>query len=838
MCYNAVMKDRTLPALLLSLALVSPALAGEGARTAHAANLPKPVVTPNEQAVAFWVKFDALPSVGEPTGLLNCRADASGRLCVSWKARPTEISGDLVMTASDRVTVGAWLHVEANFSLLQQRATLYLDGRFQWENDNLNVPHLRDGLPKGPSADFVGEVRDLRTWNEAVDSEKMAVAARPEALRRVAAARADLSRAVGAGASSSGLARWIAALAASADALAASAASEGLPQTTIAELKALQRDASHARRIATDAAAGRKGLSDAAATFVVPPFAQDPILPHDIPYFGRLSDEMRLFACPGEYEAGSFVLMALDALDVTRIEVTALKGASGVIPAAAVDLKLVKRWYRSGGAWVGYHNDRRLRVLTPDLLVNDDALIFVDERQGRNYLRLDYPEGTIYSDVSDVAKNHVSWNEKVPFRDAKSIQPFAVREAGRNQQVLATVHVPADARAGLYEGLVNLTTDRGPVSVRLALKVLPIELPVQPTPYGDTTRSYITHMNDFPSVEGATHADRLAFVKFFMRDIRAHNMNHTTGLWDHPSFAKLAAEEGFVPDRLFLRGGNPGSWQAFFPGIACGDLTAADRAKGLKACERRVWDTQQYLKEQFPDWARHYVISFSEATNYETLSRRQGEIADAARALGKRTFAHGMGDWNSQWAGDIQDMNASVRIASEEASRWHAAGGEVINYADPFPSGENPYWYRRKQGVLMYRTGLDGHMMHGYRQGRTAWNEWAEDWGGDGNYRNFCNCYPMQGGAIMKLCWDATREGYDDLRYLTRLTQLAQANFASRDPDLLREAKRAMLWIEKIDGRMTDLDALRAGAAERILILQDMIRKHGGTLPAANPDRK
>ena len=612
-----------------------------------------------------------------------------------------------------------------------------------------------------------------------------------------------------------------------------------LPQVTIAELKALQRDAAHLKRIATDAAAGKTGLSDAAATFVVPPLTQEPILPYDIPYFGQLSNEMRIFACPDEYEGASFVMMALAPLDVKRIEATPLKGKAGAIPAAAVDLKLVKRWYRSGSAWIAYHNDRRLRVLCPDLLVNDDSLIYVDEEQTRNYLRLDYPEGAIYSDVSDVGKNHFAWDAKIPFKDAKSIQPFVVREAGRNQQLLATVHVPKDAKAGLYEGWVNLFTDRGTVAVKLVVKVLPIELPVQPSPYRDTSRSYITHMNSFPKVEGETLAERQEFVKFFMHDIHAHNMNHTTGVWNYPSFVKLALEEGFVPDRLFMdRVGNPGFWWDFYPGVALKDLTDGDREMALKACARRVWDCQKYLKENLPDWAQHYVISFSEATDFSSLSRKQGEVADAARALGKKTFAHGMGHWNSQWAGDIQDMNSSTLISTDEASRWHAAGGEIINYADPFPGAENPYWYRRKQGVLMYRTGLDGHMMHGYRQGRTPWNEWAEDWGGDGNYRNFCNCYPMQGGALIKLCWEGTREGYDDVRYLTRLTQLAQANLEAKDPDLLREAKRAMLWIEKIDGLYTDLDALRAGTAERILLLQDAIAKHGGVRPPAEVTRK
>ena len=816
------------------------ALAGlSGLAAVKSAPAPKPVVTPDEQAVSFWVKFDKLPSVGEPTGLLGCKADAEGRLLVTWKALPTEIVGDLAMTAMDTVKAGEWHHVEANFSMMQQRATFYLDGKFQWENDNLNVPHLKGGLTAEPSADFKGKVWGLRRWNEAADSEKISVAFKAEAERRVKAAAADLAAAEKAGARSKGLATWIAALKARGTGFLAANAKGELPVVTLAELKALQRDAAHAKRIATDAAAGKRGLADGAATFVVPPLTQDPILPYDIPYFGVLSDEMRIFACPDEYENASFVMMALEPLNVKRIEVTPLKGKAGVIPPFAVDLKLVKRWYRSGSAWIAYHNDRRLRVLCPDLLVNDDSLIYVDEQQMRNYLRLDYPEGSIYSDVSDVGKNHFGWNSNIPFKDAKVIQPFAVREAGRNQQVMATVHVPKDAKAGLYEGALNFLTDRGTVSVKLAVKVLPIELPVQPSPYRDTTRSYISHMNSFPAVEGATYAERLEYVKFFMRDIHAHNMNHTTGVWDWPSYAKLAFEEGFVPDRLFMgRNGNPGFWWDFYPGVARKDLTAKDREMALKACERKVWSTQEFLKKTFPEWSKHYVISFSEATDFNSLSRSQGEVADAAHAIGKKTFAHGMGHWNSQWAGDIQDMNSSTLISAEEASRWHAAGGEMINYADPFPSAESPYWYRRKQGVLMYRTGLDGHMMHGYRQGRTPWNEWGEDWGGDGNYRNFCNCYPMQGGALMKLCWEGTREGYDDIRYLTRLTQLAQANLDSKDPDLLREAKRAMLWIEKTDGLATDLDALRAGTAERIILLQDQIKKHGGTLPPAEAKSK
>ena len=181
-----------------------------------------------------------------------------------------------------------------------------------------------------------------------------------------------------------------------------------------------------------------------------------------------------------------------------------------------------------------------------------------------------------------------------------------------------------------------------------------------------------------------------------------------------------------------------------------------------------------------------------------------------------------MGMENAHWAGDLQDMNSSTLVTREESHVWHAAGVPMINYADPFPSQENPAWFRRRIGLMMYKEEMDGHMLHGFRGGRIPFNEWAEDYGGDGSFRNFCMCYPMQGGAIYELCWEGVREAYDDLRYLTCLTALAQASTETKDENLRREARRALLWIESIDGVKDDLDAVRTGAISRILALGEL----------------
>jgi hypothetical protein len=194
-------------------------------------------------------------------------------------------------------------------------------------------------------------------------------------------------------------------------------------------------------------------------------------------------------------------------------------------------------------------------------------------------------------------------------------------------------------------------------------------------------------------------------------------------------------------------------------------------------------------------------------------------------------FAHGMSERNSLWGSDKEDIDISTSTDPETARAWRAVGGGMMNYAAPFPGAENPLIFRYLPGWMMYRSGLVGHMLHGYLNGRTPFNEWAFDYGGDGNYRNFTMVYPQRGGVINTLAWEGLKAGYDDLRWLTRLCQLADAFKDSDDHALRTEAKRQLRWVESLRPWGEDIDMIRAGAQHRILIMQDTIRRHGQPLP-------
>ena len=797
-----------------------------------AAEMPVPLVGPDappakpadlaaafdsgEFSAAFWVRFDSLPSKGEPTGLFGFSADKDGIASLTVRAQPTAMEGDLVCRAKTPVKKGQWHHVAFNYSLLSQRVALYIDGHLQYENDNIYLPRPNFGGDSAPVG-FSGKVRGLRVYDIALTSDYLLESDRVAET----AAEAKSLAAAGLDAKNPALRQWAAALQARAGAMAA-----GKAPVTVREAEDLARDAASVARIAGELpdARGKMGASPVVA-FTVDPYSQERYLPWLLPRNGRLSGTLDIVAAKGQHESASLLVVALAPVKSFTVRVTGLACDGEKFPADALDVKLVKRWFRCGGAWLSYHRDGRQRILTPHLLVNDDDLVRVDELRTRNYLRLDYPEGTRYADVSDPADGQESWHFAIPFRDAATLQPIAsLTEAGRNQQYWFTANVPADAKPGVYRGSVELVCDgKAAGSVDFRLRVLPFALPAQPSSYDNLGQTYFSHMNSLPGPEGRTHEERLASVRESMANIHAHGMNHTTGLYDDAIRAGMALEAGFVPDYIF-EAPAVADWRSFYPEVANEALTTAMKKLGTRAARRAVAKRTRFLKERLPD-SIPMAIFYSESAAFTTLNVAQGERAELAHAEGWQVFAHGSRK-NLPYAGDIQEMTSDTAVDRVLADQWHAGGGSVIAYAQPFASPENPAIHRRRLGFERYKGAhYDGNMQHGFKTGRVPFNEFADDPGGDGSYRCVEMAMPQYGGAIYTICWEGVRAAFDDIRYATLLRKTALECLDSPRDDIRREARRQLIWLEQRDGYNTDLPMLRLAMIERILALQGLLEK-------------
>ena len=799
-------------AALLACVIPCAALAGE---------IPVPVFTGSEKdvsqvvaklekgevACAFDVTFDSLPSTGSPTRLFDLAADKDGHVTLHLKAAPTALEGDFKATSPLTVKRGEWHRIAFNYSIIQQRVAFYIDGHLQFENDNVFIPELAFGEPALDKA-FSGEVRNFCIYDIALTSDYLLPA--PDVRARAAQA-SETARAAAAG--NGALGDW-------ARKIQARAAKVEPGITTVREMHELVRDAGTLETLSGQKAFGPVVFQQ------IKPFETKMILPYVLPD-GVNDGQFKIVAARGQNEAVSFVVTSLTGLKDFTVRPSDLRGEGATIPASACDIKILKRWYRAGGAWVSYFLDPRQRILTPHLLLNDDDLIRVDELRTRNFMRLDYPEGRQYVDFSDPKTGHQGWQVGTPFKDADTLQPTKqLWEAGRNQQYLATLAIPRNAKAGIYTGNLDLIANGATVgTVAVKLRVLPFELP-RPKSYENPDQVYFGQMNRFPDFPDAfTQKDREAWVLGVMKNIADHGMNHTEGVFKDPTRARLAREAGLVPDYLFTAP-SPDYWRNYYDGVPAGELTRAERELGLRMAMRKLLPYDRFYKSIAPE-GKPMVIFYSEAGGYTPLASMQAEQAEPAHRLGWGVFAHGS-KANLQYAGDIQDLNSDVSVNREHADLWHAAGGSIMVYAQPFPGPENPALQRRRNGLERWKAAhYDGNMQHGFEVERIGYNEFAYDPGGDGNYRCVETAFYSRGKLIYTLPWEGIKAAYEDVRYGTLLKETATKHLVSGDEDLRREAKRALIWLEQRDGNNSDMTMMRAAMTERILVLMDLAARKG-----------
>ena len=200
--------------------------------------------------------------------------------------------------------------------------------------------------------------------------------------------------------------------------------------------------------------------------YAVDPMGEVPYMPDKAPYGGKEGAPIQIIAAKGEYEPGSFVLVADADLGKVKIEVGDLKNEKGeIFPAGRIDLKTVKVWYQAGNAWTSYFSDPKLR-LCPELLLNDEDLVKVDTRKGWNYARLTEADGSVrYQWINPPHQvDQGSFGCMKPnFRDAKTHQGATLKK-GEYKQFWLTVEVGKDVRAGLYKGEVGALRGQSLVS--------------------------------------------------------------------------------------------------------------------------------------------------------------------------------------------------------------------------------------------------------------------------------------------------------------------------------------------------------------------------------------
>ena len=558
--------------------------------------------------------------------------------------------------------------------------------------------------------------------------------------------------------------------------------------------------------------------------YVLPAAISDrKILPTDAFIPGKVSSEIKIIASPGEYEPASFVVQALSDVKALAVKATSLRGDKGEIPAANVDLKVVKCWYQAGEGSIAVTG----RVLLPELLLNDDSLVKVDHKEKHNYLKLSYPDGEMYFCISKNEETpgvpQIPTIEQFPVKDSKTLLPVDIAEDG-NKQFWVTVRVPKDAAPGAYAGKIELRIKKKLIgAVKLKLRVLPIKLL---PPYYTSTFWYERGIY-YKSTIGYYKSEQQYRAE--MEDLLAHGVTNP----------KICA---------------------WFPGVsggpAEGPIADAMKARFFRELEIRkeVGMTVQPLY-----YGAGYNLGFGRRTDLNDaeiakVKRLVGEIRDAVKRFGiTEVYFYGIDEgkeaqlkgqrpiWEAiHEAGGKVFVSHNLGVAYElvgdlldtviwggggphrtEAQKWHSVGHKIWCYGNPQAGVEKPEIYRRNYGLLLWQNDFDGAVTYTYfscfgTASATTWNDF------DYSLREHNMVYPTADGVIDTIQWEGWREAIDDVRYVTTLTEAikeAKKSQAAKTRAAALSAEKYLSKLKNADLFKRNLDTIRLEIITHILKL-------------------
>jgi hypothetical protein len=561
---------------------------------------------------------------------------------------------------------------------------------------------------------------------------------------------------------------------------------------------ASEKAVANAVRVANDLKTGPLAANAFFGHYAVPALSPAMRLPDAYPADGKFGGEVRMTLAGDQYENASFVVYPFANIGAVDLKVSALRSAGGsTLPAESVDLKVVKVWYQNGNGWFSYFADPGLQ-LVPELLLHDENLIRVDTAKKANYARIKTNNGTKELWISAPQKLDIGFDPyQDGFADAKTLQPVAFK-AGEFKQFVLTAHATPSTRPGIYRGHISVTANGQQAQlIPVAVRVLPFQLPQPKTNY-DINKDFVVNLfSVWPTLE----LDSKAFLPT-LKNMRRHNLLQVgpeVSLDTTPQEAakqvQLMKEAGFLTNLIFNNQALP-AWRPY----------TLDKLVEVKRLSRDY---------------RDFFLKYFGHSN--AIMRKGDEVgADMMVSLrpywrivhqnGMKTFIAGKSDTYFNTSGYTLDVRPVAGFPEEagKVEKWNEIGnGYTGFYAGQHNGSENPAFVRRQHGMLGYLSNFDAILNYQFAYG--PWNDRAWDL-----YKPMVLAYPISDGLVDTLAWEGFRAGVDDIRYATKLRQLADEAIASGDLDRVEAGRKVRQWFAMLDGRSADLSAVRLEMIEKI----------------------
>ncbi len=552
--------------------------------------------------------------------------------------------------------------------------------------------------------------------------------------------------------------------------------------------------------------------------YAVPPMSEIQRLPDAYPTDGTPGGVVRIVVARDEYEPGSFLVWANKDLGKVRFELGDFKSGTGeMLPKDALDLKFVKVWYQNRNGWFSYFGDTGFK-LCPELLLNDEDLIRVDTKKEANYARLIDEKGRKSEQwinpprQMDVRPLAQAWRTgdtfacmRPDFRDAASLQPVALPK-NEFRNFFLTVHAAKDAKSGLYKGAVAMTSVETGVKVGeipVEIRILDFTLPA-PKCYNEPEKDFLVSSYSYISFDhiaerngGDGELARRQLVAVLKNQV-AHNqtMHMVRGNFNNEAFETIAAmkEAGMRTD--------------VFQGCVSPKVGPPEKMRAHA----------QIVADEFDRRFGHHNlhIGYGDEPGAKWLAQNR-PVFESYQSAGLKFFIAGHTVFTK--AGYFYDWHNAAHDATDDSipalwGRMHGPG-HAAWYANQHVGSENPAFNRRQNGLGAYLTGYTALCNYAHHFG--PYNDDST------TYKPMVLAYGSGDGVIDTIAWEGFREGVDDIRYATLMTDFARKARKSKDLKTRYLGAKAMQFLALTNPKSCDQDAVRGEMIRFITALKPLV---------------
>ncbi|MGI9290453.1 MAG: LamG domain-containing protein [Gammaproteobacteria bacterium] len=522
------------------------------------------------------------------------------------------------------------------------------------------------------------------------------------------------------------------------------------------------------------------------------------------------SMQLDFVIAPGSYEPASMMLEAINDVDDLQLAVSEFRNSEGELQAGiSLDIRVVKRWYQKR---FGGYSPKRLKIKMSELLVHDDTLVRVSD--GRNELKLS--DGS-YIDISKgggLRKPVSPKPSEMPVKDAPELLPLSL-VAGDRRQFWMTLYVDPETPAGIYLAELSVHKDEVFHALPVRIEVLPFTLAEPALEYSIYYRGKLDEQ--FPQGSVSSEFKSKAQMLADLENMRDHGITNPTiyqklktGMLSE--VLEIREQAGFKTDKLYFHGVNIVSNDSgdISPRLSANVSSVVEEAKKFAATEVYFYARDEARGEELV-----YQLPF-----WEAVQNAGGKIM----AAGWRDTNKAPGNFSV--LGGAEDLYIALgTLDPEEARKWHGKGKLIYSYHNPAGGYELPATWRRNYGLLLWQSGYDGAMPYPWQHSYgNAWNDFDHY-----RHKDLVFAYPAVDKPIDTLQWEAFREGVDDVRYLTTLLEMLQAD-EYKDSEYHAAAEEWVEQLRAIPLGQADLDLIRAEIIGYILALMGW-QDEAATLP-------